>query len=153
MSFFYKEQERVRKEIKAWRPYNTLAVNYMLTDTRTPICPWPYRQRLTVSAGADVEKPGLSTWTEALIGRIICTAGKKSLRSHEAVHGNPARYTWPLVHQLHGPEFGQLPVNVPLETVQSFKSYYVMVCLNTLFWLAGRCWLNSFNCTGSSRSV
>ncbi len=107
MSFFYKEQERVRNEIKAWRPYNTLAVNYMLTDTRTPICPWPYRQRLTVSAGADVEKAGLSTWTEALIGRIICTAGKKSLRSHEAVHGNPARYTWPLVHQLHGPEFGQ----------------------------------------------
>ncbi len=24
---------------------------------------------------------------------------------------------------------------------------YAMDCLNTLFWLAGRCWLNSLNCT------
>ncbi len=25
---------------------------------------------------------------------------------------------------------------------------YSKVCLNTRFWLAGRCWLNSLNCTG-----
>lgn len=33
-----KDKERVRKEIKAWRPYNTLTMSNILTDTRTPIC-------------------------------------------------------------------------------------------------------------------
>lgn len=79
-----------------------------------------------MSAGADVEKAGLPTGTEALIGRIICTVGKKSLWGHEAENWNPLRHSWPLVHQLHGPKVEELPQNVSLETIESLKVYYLM---------------------------